>query len=241
MVKVKEDLVGRVFGRLTVIEQANDYVSLKGKHYARWKCKCSCNQGKVVLTSASALKGGHTQSCGCLHQERIKKYNDYEIQEDYVIMYTTKGEPFYVDLEDFWRVKDICWYKSGREYIVSGVHGEKQILLNRYIMNCPEDKIVDHKNGDKIDNRKCNLRICDYQENMMNRKINSNNKSGVAGVFYLKSERKWIAQIKFNKKNIRLGYFKNFDDAVEARRKAEDKYFGEFSRRKSREDDVYET
>ena len=241
MVKVKENLVGRVFGRLTVIEQADDYVSLKGKHYARWKCKCSCNRGKIVLASASTLKGGHTQSCGCLHQERIKKYNDYEVQEDYVIMYTTKGEPFYVDLEDFWKVKDICWYKSKDEYIVSSVHGGKQISLNRYIMNCPEDKIVDHKNGDKIDNRKYNLRICDYQENMVNRKINSNNKSGVAGVFYLKSERKWIAQIKFNKKNIRLGYFKNFDDAVEARRKAEDKYFGEFSRRNSREDDVYET
>ena len=247
MVKVKEDLTGQTFDRLTVIEQADDHISPNGKHRPRWRCKCNCEKGNEIVVCGDSLKGGKVHSCGCLrkenHYKKMKKYNDYEVQEYYVIMYTSKGEPFFVDLEDFWKVKDICWSKNEDNYIVSGVYGQKQICLNRYIMDCPDDKIVDHKNGEESKNNNCkyNLRICTYQENMMNRKINVNNKSGVTGVFYLKRENKWVAQIKYNKKNIRLGYFKNFDDAVDARKKAEDKYFGEFSRRKSREGELYET
>ncbi len=48
MVKVKESLVGKQFGRLTVIEQVEDYVSPKGKHRAKYSCKCTCCDDKYV-------------------------------------------------------------------------------------------------------------------------------------------------------------------------------------------------
>lgn len=48
MVKVKKDLTGQKFGRLTVIEQAEDYIDSKGKHYAKWLCKCECGNIKIV-------------------------------------------------------------------------------------------------------------------------------------------------------------------------------------------------
>jgi len=62
MVKPRKDLVGEVFSQLTVIEQAEDYVSTDGKHHAQWLCRCSC--GKMCVASASNLRTGNTKSCG---------------------------------------------------------------------------------------------------------------------------------------------------------------------------------
>lgn len=68
------DLTGQKFGRLTVIERAETYVSESGKSKAiMWKCKCEC--GKYVNVRGSGLKNGRAQSCGCLQKEKISKFN----------------------------------------------------------------------------------------------------------------------------------------------------------------------
>ena len=56
-----------------------------------------------------------------------------------------------------------------------------------------------------------------------------NNKSGATGVYWDKRRNNWYAQITYNKKTISLGAFTDFDEAVKARKKAEEKYFGEYS------------
>lgn len=232
MVKVKDDLVGMIFGRLIVLEQDEDDVTPRGRHYDRWKCLCECGLNNIVVTRGKNLKDGTTKSCGCLLREKLfeinKKYNDYEVQEDYVIMYTQKGEPFLVDFEDFWKVRDICWFKDTYGYL-NGYKNKKRIRLHRYIMNCPDDMVVDHINHDIADNRKCNLRIATISQNGMNKQILEHNTSGVTGVRWHKTNAKWISNITVNKKLIHLGYFDNFEDAVEARKQAEEKYFGEWS------------
>ena len=63
----------------------------------------------------------------------------------------------------------------------------------------------------------------------MNKKIAKNNSSGVTGVGWNKEQQKWTAKIGVNRKRIFLGYYANFDDAVKARKEAEEKYFGEWS------------
>ena len=73
---------------------------------------------------------------------RNKKYNDYEIQEDYVIMYTNRKEMFLVDLEDFYRVQKYCWWMDNRGYLRAKIDG-KSIGLHQYIMNCSKGEIVD--------------------------------------------------------------------------------------------------
>jgi hypothetical protein len=83
---------------------------------------------------------------------------------------------------------------------------------------------IDHINGDKTDNKISNLRVVTRLTNNKNRKIPSNNTSGVIGVFRQKNNQKWAAQIACNGKRITLGYFHSFDDAVSARRQAERKF-----------------
>lgn len=229
-----------VFGRLTVVKQAEDYVDKNGKHKTCWLCKCKCgNDNCFVLGSSLTKKNRPVQSCGCLQKEKAKKYceenkkiyNDYEVQEDYVIMYTTKGEPFFVDLEDFWRVKDICWHKRiDDDYIEGNYHGSP-VLLHRFIMSCPDNLLVDHIRGKKSknDNRKYNLRIANKSQNGQNRGLSSCNQSGCTGVWFDKRRNKWRVRLSINRKEIHLGYYDTIEEATKVRKEAENKYYGEFS------------
>lgn len=88
---------------------------------------------------------------------------------------------------------------------------------------------VDHINGDKLDNRKNNLRICSNADNLKNRvKLPSNNTSGILGVRYRADRNKWYAEIQCNRQRIRLGSYIDKEDAIKARLTAEYKYFGKY-------------
>lgn len=80
---------------------------------------------------------------------------------------------------------------------------------------------IDHINHDKADNRISNLRVVSQAENSRNKPAQKNNKSGCIGVSWYRNGNKWVAGIGAGKKRVSLGYFKNFDDAVAARRAAE--------------------
>jgi hypothetical protein len=89
---------------------------------------------------------------------------------------------------------------------------------------------VDHINGDKLDNRRVNLRVVTPQINQVNRKrLNKNNSTGHRGVTGPRNDLRnpWIAQIMVNRKTVYLGSFSSIDEAVAARRDAELKYYGE--------------
>ena len=87
----------------------------------------------------------------------------------------------------------------------------------------PENQI-DHKNRIKDANWVDNLREVTNKCNARNRKIQSNNTSGITGVYWYKKYQTWVSKIKNNQKNIHLGYFENFKDAVNARWEAEKIY-----------------
>lgn len=67
----KIDLTGQKFGRLTVLEEAEPYISPKGVKMIRYKCLCDC--GNTAVVSGNLLKRGHTTSCGCYHREQQRK------------------------------------------------------------------------------------------------------------------------------------------------------------------------
>lgn len=87
---------------------------------------------------------------------------------------------------------------------------------------------IDHINGIKDDNRWCNLRLATRGQNNMNSGNPANNTTGQKGVHPTRG--RWFARIKVDQKIIHLGVFKTFDLAVQARKKAETEYFGEFKK-----------
>ena len=105
-------------------------------------------------------------------------------------------------------------------------------------MNCfSRENVIDHIYHKTNDNRKKKLRIVTNQQNGMNKKLPINNTSGYIGV--TKNKNKWIAQIKINGKNTRLGSYLTKNEAIQARKEAEIKYFGEY-RNKDNEVNAYE-
>lgn len=247
MVRVREDLTGRKFGKLTVVKQVEDYISPKGEKRARWLCECDCDDKNQIITDGTLLKNGSTRSCGCLQKKVVsqigkvkKKYNTYNLSGEYGIGYTSKGEEFYFDLEDYDLIKDYCWRIDSYGFVrTSDFHDDyKTLKLHRLVMGLPSKEFdIDHKNGTstRYDNRKEeNLRIVTRSQNGMNKELLSNNTSGVAGVTWCSTYHKWIARITINQKRIYLGSFDIFEKAVKARKKAEQKYFGEFSYDNSR-------
>lgn len=136
-----------------------------------------------------------------------------------------------IDIDDVEKVKEIKWRLIQTNGYVCGnnKHG-KDYLLHRYVMNADNNVLIDHINGDKLDNRKQNLRTVNKSQNAMNSKKPRNNTSGVKGVYWDKRSEKWEASIQINMKKNCLGYFKNKEDAIQARKKAEIKFFGEYAR-----------
>jgi hypothetical protein len=84
-----------------------------------------------------------------------------------------------------------------------------------------DPQVIDHINGDKLDNRICNLRSGTYQDNMRNQKLRKSNNSGVTGVSWHKSHKKWRACIGSHGTRVDLGCFDEFEEAVFARKQAE--------------------
>lgn len=232
--------VGDVIGRLTVLEKGKTYVYKNGTKDTEWICRCSCkNQTIVKKRYSNLIKKNCIPSCGCIGREktsiRSKKYNKYDLSGEYGIGYASNtNNPFYFDLEDYDLIKNFCWREEKKGYLRTSIitNGEeKQIILHRLIMNLSNEKnlFVDHINHNVYDNRKQNLRIVTNTQNSQNSKPKSKNKTGVPGVDFRKDCKKWVTRITVNGKRIFLGKFDTFEEAVQVRIEAENKYFGEYS------------
>lgn len=140
-----------------------------------------------------------------------------------------------VDEEDFEKLIQYKWYVAGsRQQYACRQFQKKRIkhyvYMHREIVQAPEGMIVDHINGNTLDNRKDNLRVCTISENAHNSKKPVNNTSGYKGVHYYKSRNKYTAKIMVNRKEYNLGYFNTAEEASAAYRAAAKIYHGEFAR-----------
>ena len=234
MGKRLEVKAGDKYGHLTIIKEVEPYVSPSGNKKRKFLCSCDCGskQVEVLLTH---LREGLTTSCGCVQKEKIKengknnhKTNIYDLtSEEYGIGYTSKGEEFYFDLDDFDKIKDYSWHIDKYGYVATSIN-RKIIKMHRLIMNTKEGVEIDHIFHKTNDNRKSKLREVTHSQNNMNRGIRSDNTSGVTGVYFDKVNNKWWAEIGVNGKKINLGRYINKQDAINARKEAENRYFGEY-------------
>lgn len=167
--------------------------------------------------------------------------NNIIIIDDYAVMNIhsdTHGDfEVLIDIEDIPIVEDYRWgilkVKSNRcdytKYYISS-NGNKY-LLHRVLTNCPKGMVVDHIDGNSLNNRRNNIRVCTFSENRMNNLMYKNNQYGHIGVCWYphRGLNKWMAHIAIDKKKIHLGYYDTYEEACRAREEAEIKYFGEFS------------
>lgn len=157
-----------------------------------------------------------------------KNTNSYQVKEDTVIITTVKGETILASLQDIELIKGHCWHVDKKGYAMGGTK-HKRFRLHNLIMNPPVGKVVDHINRNRLDNRRCNLRIVSNQENQRNRGLNKNNRSGTNGVYYNKDCKKWVAQITINGRTIYGGLHENMKEAIVKRRSLEEQYYKERS------------
>lgn len=215
--KIQEGVqVGYTTGQLKVVEL------LPRTPYTKPKARTLCTCGNLSDMFVGNLIRT-TKSCGeCL------PYFQYRGAVLHITLYKRMVPvEFIVDIEDAQVVLNSNWTVHESEinsYIRKSGTGDERILLHRLLTNCPDDMLVDHINGNGLDNRRSNLRVVDNKDNSRNTKINIRNTSGKSGVTYRNDTGMWRAKIGKDGKVIDLGSFSNKEDAISAREYAEIQY-----------------
>ena len=148
----------------------------------------------------------------------------------------TQGYETIVDDEDYEILSNHKWSVnkfSKTCYAVRGVARRdgsiKKIIMHRVLMNAKKGEFVDHINGNGLDNRKHNLRICGLAENCKNRGPNKNSSSQYKGVSWCKSKNLWVAQIMISGKGKTIGRFCDEKEAAKAYDSVCKEIHGEFA------------
>jgi hypothetical protein len=157
--------------------------------------------------------------------------NKFEIFGDVTVIYLKRKDgnamKTLIDTCDLKRAQEIqsSWHANynqhGNWYVKSRIQKngkEEAVFLHRWLMNASKEDLIDHINHDGLDNRRSvNLRTATPSENQQNRRgSNKNNKSGIRGVSFDKSSRKWVAMCCVNYKNHYIGSFGELTDAENA-------------------------
>jgi len=207
------NLTGQRFGRLTV---EKDSGKRSKNRQTIWECKCDC--GNIKYVRIDRLKSGDTQSCGCLSKEKSAKraehfkkdLSDKRFGRLLVIKDTGKRQAKHI----IWECKCDCGniVEVSSTHLIEGVTQSCGCLsLEISLPNIKESfekALVEDTNLFKLTST-----------------IPKNNTSGAKGVYWHNGMGKWKAEIGFQKKTIHLGYFMDLNEAIKARKLAEEKYF----------------
>lgn len=228
-----KDITNQRFGRWTVISRADNLGTR-----ARWLCRCDCGTERVIR--GDCLRRNVSLSCGCLALEHSievhRKHNTYIFKSDRLEIYTEKGQRILADVEDFDTLQNYYWCVDNKGYArarIPNSNPSRCIRMHQVVLNCSSAELVDHKHGDTLDNRKSELRICSTMQNAQNCALRKDNTSGAKGVYVkiLKSGKiRYVVHLGYNNRKLHIGTFDTKEEAIEVRKQAELKYYGEYSR-----------
>lgn len=160
--------------------------------------------------------------------------NEIHILDDYAIvdLYDSKNNLngfAYIDLEDVDLIKEYKWRKDTQGYVATSVIGEDnkphRLSMHRLLLQPKSHELIDHRNFDKSDNRKSNLRIVNKSQNEMHKLTRKNNSCGYRGIYKDKDRDKWIVELTIDGKKVIRERFNTLEEAIKAREQAELKYF----------------
>jgi len=141
-----------------------------------------------------------------------------------------------VDTEDLRRLSRFRWSASTKgpksykpRIYVQRSEGDKGVYMHREILSAEGSKEIDHINGNGLDNRRANLRVCTHRQNSQNSRKREGCTSRFKGVYRYKDTGKWRAEIKHSGKRIHLGYFVSESLAAKAYDEKAKELFGEFA------------
>ena len=244
----------RMFNDYIVCEKHHDQLNKYGKitdpsprkHKGALEVCCICGNPKTASVDGEPYCRKHYMQLyhhGQLLERTIYDANEYIEHDDYIEIKTfdkngnyngsTKIDKEYLDeikkYKVYIRSNKNKQYATVNDKTISG----KKYFLHRIIMGLKDvrynlDIAVDHINGDSLDNRISNLRICSQENNMKNIR----KKDHIVGVNWLKVNKKWAAKIMYNYKTINLGNFTHYEEAVLARITKEKELIGEFGANK---------
>jgi len=144
----------------------------------------------------------------------------------------TQGYAAIVDDEDYEMLSKHKWcvFRKPRTTYARTWLGGKNVSMHRLILDAPPGEQVDHINGDGLDNRRHNIRLCTIIQNSHNHKTYQTNTSGYKGVSWNKQRSKWRAMIMCDGKSVWLGYFADLLRAAQAYDAKAKELYGEFAR-----------
>ncbi|MCP4599218.1 MAG: hypothetical protein GY847_01550 [Proteobacteria bacterium] len=128
-----------------------------------------------------------------------------------------------IDTEDLRKIQGRKWHKGGPGYVMSNPGWR----LHRCIMDAGPTDEIDHRNGNRLDNRKENLRVATRSQNMANTILRKNNTVGLKGVY--PNKKRWMARITVNYEYLHLGTFDTPEQAGRVYDEAAINHFGEFA------------
>lgn len=214
-------MVGRRFGKLVVVELFDTVrYGKRKKPFKRWRCRCDCGAERNVLQPH--LTRGRQVSCGC------SKLADRSAPPPTAVLGARwiplgNGKFTLVDEADFEKLSRHPWSLDSVGYAGRRVDN-RLVRLHRFLL--PGVPLVDHRNRNRLDNRRDNLRAVTLQQSVMNTGLQKDNRSGYRGVSFYPPTKKWRARLarKF------LGYFTTPEDAAHAWDEAALRAFGAFVR-----------
>jgi len=142
----------------------------------------------------------------------------------------TKGKVAIVDDIDFELLSRYKWHVSYNKGLWYAKTGKRGPLMHRLLMSPANGFIVDHVDGNGLNNVRSNLRVCTQAQNSRNRKIHKNSKSRVKGVTWREDRQKWRVRIGLDYRSIGLGHYNSKEEAVEAYKNGCQQYHKEFAR-----------
>ena len=257
-IRRRQDLTGRRFGKLTVLE---DTGRMNDRSVAIWRCQCDC--GNIIELPGNQLLSNNNKSCGCLAKPPLKDWIGKRFGDLTVTSYAGK-----MNGSHYWHCRCIC----GRELDV-----RQSNLMSGRTKGCGQVRRMEEKNlegqrfgelvvlsyagkkdgaklwkcrcdcGKEVEIRQSNLlsghtQTCGHKspldschfvdgtciEVIASKTIFSNNTSGIRGVYRNRKNGKWVAQITFKGQTLYLGSYEKKEDAAKARGCAEEELFDGF-------------